>query len=174
MNFHSEKAPVSTVVYPSMMSFDVIFSTSPFCAKELFITIALFLQQLECDVCHKSFADDCELYDHVRFAHVTENVVCGECGKDFRSEKGLASHQLSAHNSDPTVQNRHKCTVCGKCYRDKQGLKEHLVTHMSVSFCSYLHLTILIYKFCYFIDIFINCTIYSYTFISPTGKALPM
>ncbi|XP_052126242.1 zinc finger protein 93-like isoform X1 [Frankliniella occidentalis] len=86
---------------------------------------------LMCDVCDQSFADDSLLYDHVRFAHVTENVECSECGKDFRSEKGLTAHQMLAHNSDPTMQNRHKCTTCGKCYRDKQGLKEHLVTHMS-------------------------------------------
>lgn len=86
---------------------------------------------LECDVCSQAFADDCLLYNHVRFAHANDNVECNECGKHFRSEKGLAAHQLSAHNSDPAIQNRHKCTVCGKCYRDKQGLKEHLVTHMS-------------------------------------------
>ncbi|KAK3930406.1 Zinc finger protein 184 [Frankliniella fusca] len=87
---------------------------------------------LICDVCEQPFADDSLLYDHVRFAHLSENVKCSECGKDFRSEKGLAAHQMIAHNSDPSIQNRHKCTECGKCYRDKQGLKEHLVTHMSV------------------------------------------
>lgn len=86
---------------------------------------------LECDVCHQSFEDDCLLYNHVRFAHSTENVVCSECGKHFSAQKGLAAHQLSAHNTDPHLQQRHKCTVCGKFYRDKQGLKEHLVTHMS-------------------------------------------
>ncbi|PSN37547.1 hypothetical protein C0J52_12551 [Blattella germanica] len=82
---------------------------------------------LECVPCSMVFAEEDNLFDHIRFSHRGESFICDKCGQHFNSKAALRGHVRSHCNL-----RHHKCEVCNKTFLDKQTLKEHSVSHMEI------------------------------------------
>lgn len=79
-------------------------------------------QRYNCNVCNDTFATEMQLKGHIRSVHT--QYLCSECGKTFKNNSLLTSHQ-KVHNSD-------KPFVCAKCpsrFKWKVALTYHMTIH---------------------------------------------
>lgn len=76
-----------------------------------------------CQVCHKIFATNRLLQQHVRL-HINTHK-CPHCEMTCRSPSGLLQHITHRH----TLSRPHKCPLCQKNYKTRQSLVDHLETH---------------------------------------------
>lgn len=100
-----------------------------------------------CSVCDKSFTTELQLKGHKTAVHTT--YLCSECGKTFKNNALLASHQ-KVHNADKPFaclkcpsrfkwrvaltyhmtihdeEKKHVCDECGKSFSTRSSMKSHM------------------------------------------------
>lgn len=79
-------------------------------------------QRFDCIICNETFVTEMQLKGHIRAVHTT--YLCSECGKTFKNNSLLTSHQ-KVHNSE-------KPFVCEKCpsrFKWKVALTYHMTIH---------------------------------------------
>lgn len=81
-------------------------------------------QQYNCNVCNETFSTELQLKGHIRAVHTS--FLCSECGKTFKNNSLLTSHQ-KVHNSDrPFV-----CSKCPSRFKWKVALTYHMTIHQT-------------------------------------------
>ncbi|XP_076137798.1 uncharacterized protein LOC143121316 isoform X2 [Alosa pseudoharengus] len=90
-----------------------------------------------CGLCQERFASSCRRAEHERTAHGEEEseFVCPltSCGRRFRMEEALISHEWHAHKRKPQKRKLSACTLCGHKYSGLFDLLKHTRRHTAES-----------------------------------------
>ena len=113
-------------------------------------------EKLFCPECDKSFSRLASLKCHLAVHQEDDNLVCGDCGDEFLTEKQLENHRISKHlftsnksivsyddtsdqyfafgNEDTLQREGIKnssfwCKTCSKNFSNSKDLKEHQLKH---------------------------------------------
>jgi len=84
-----------------------------------------------CNACPEKFSIIHKLRFHIIRVHLTDNVVCTECGKVFPDGRKYQSHMRMAHKpkeSTPTKEQPESffCELCAKLFTKKSHLYHHM------------------------------------------------
>ena len=82
--------------------------------------------QWECGECDKEFRTDRLLYFHVRKQHKNP-MSCLQCCKTFSSEVKFVQHKTSVHGVH--LKRKHLCPTCGKTFTDGSNFRRHVKSH---------------------------------------------
>ncbi|XP_041960156.1 zinc finger protein 316-like [Alosa sapidissima] len=90
-----------------------------------------------CGLCQERFTSSCRRAEHERTAHAKEEseFVCPltSCGRRFRMEEALITHEWHAHKRKPQKRKLSACTLCGHKYTGLFDLLKHTRRHTAES-----------------------------------------
>lgn len=75
-----------------------------------------------CNVCSETFVSKLQLKGHIRSLHTT--YLCSECGKTFKNNSLLTSHQKTHNSEKPFV-----CSKCPSRFKWRVALTYHMTIH---------------------------------------------
>ncbi|XP_047517583.1 zinc finger protein 569-like [Pieris napi] len=78
----------------------------------------------KCNICNKSFKQNCGLYNHMSVHKPRHQLPCQYCGKVFKYKCNLINH-LNTH----TGVKPHVCKFCNKPFADRSALVRHERIH---------------------------------------------
>ncbi|XP_017285118.1 zinc finger protein 709 [Kryptolebias marmoratus] len=84
------------------------------------------LENQHCIICEKTFRHKGHLVKHVRTHSDSPEHLCGVCGQQLESSKGLSDH-LRSHRDN--LSTRGTCEICGKTF---QNMETHKRSHTGV------------------------------------------
>ncbi|RZC34654.1 hypothetical protein BDFB_007200, partial [Asbolus verrucosus] len=79
-----------------------------------------------CDICNKTFSRFWSLQRHLSDTHyyTPQNLQCDVCGRSYRSRNSLVSHRSGG--ADESRQFGEVCKICRKVLRNKITLRRHV------------------------------------------------
>ncbi|XP_062705307.1 zinc finger protein 626-like [Aedes albopictus] len=79
----------------------------------------------ECPTCKKTFANIYAMRTHTLAFHSdATRYVCDVCGKEFKTQRQVASHRLA--HTQPTLEDGARCEICNVWISRKERLRRHI------------------------------------------------